>query len=351
MNIFKMLTRGYGKIDENNISSFLGSLLVSNDEFREKFLKEIESEIDVNKYKFKILYEQKFYHEDSSLKKSDKIDIVLIASEEEIEFDCETSTSALRYLISEGKKTQIKKVFLIENKIYDDSTTSGQLLNQYKVVNKFIEDENKGDSIDLYSIYVTPEGEKSEKEFEKFKNSNEINSKIKHLFWNKEMTEILSSMFKNDIIIEHFTAFINEKFSNKQSEQVNCRKEKQIEMLYKGLEPFLNKKKENKLIGSFYQKSDSKEIRIEINYKGIMIYLKGSDEKVQFQFRKSKDENRFNDFCSNKNINIHGGTYAWLKGKGRPKDSFPYNNIYIIKKELDIYLKEIESFDLKHPQP
>ncbi len=111
MNIFKILANGYGSINENNVSAFLGYLLDPNEnhglgyEFLKLFLKEFEIEdFNPEHYDFQVFYEQTF--------KKQRIDICLVCYESE-------NKGNSQFLMSnfmESTKT-IEKVFLIENKI------------------------------------------------------------------------------------------------------------------------------------------------------------------------------------------------------------------------------------------
>lgn len=199
MNIFKILANGYGSVNENNISAFLGYLLDPNQdhglghEFLHKFLNKLditpkdEDEFNTYIYDYQILFENNFTIEGE---KSERVDIVILCLENNIQ---KGQNQLENILNSENPK--VKHVFLIESKIDPKSLNKDQVKRQYKsAISQFKDMKNK-----IYSIYLTPfdnEG-KFIAEFDTYK--NEI--KVSHLFWNKpnnSIVSILSEIIENE---------------------------------------------------------------------------------------------------------------------------------------------------------
>ncbi|MFV0469561.1 MAG: PD-(D/E)XK nuclease family protein [Dysgonomonas sp.] len=222
MNIFKTLANGSGSINEPNVSAFLGYLLnpkedhALGDVFLKRFLepllaKKVNDEtLDFMKnrnlsihsnFEFEVLLEQAF--------KEDKIQIV------DIVILCyEKKSQKGRFLaedIIRQKKSGVgdpKHIFLIENKIDDNSRTEGQLKEQFKQTKQTIDKLLKVDSQNLISvIYVTPDGEKCKKEFSEF---HDTDNKIQ-LFWHNKNNNDVSK--NHDVFISEIIREIIEKES------------------------------------------------------------------------------------------------------------------------------------------
>lgn len=194
MNIFKILSNGEGRIKEPNISAFLGYLFDPSEDhglgflFIEEFLSKLGQDFENHrgKYDYEIIYEQGFTD-----KKKDKVDIFILCKErgkKQGEFIWKDSF--------DKEVKEVKKVFLIENKIKDSSTTKGQLKSQYDSVCKNLQKWGIAKE-DIYMIYLTPEGDKSKKEFKD--TDIEDNHKF-HIFWKSDENMMTISKLLEDII-------------------------------------------------------------------------------------------------------------------------------------------------------
>jgi len=168
MNIFKILANGDGKINEPNISAFLGYLLDPYQdhglgfEFLERFLEPFfenrEEPFNLRSFDYKILFEQAFKDEDKEIKKKELVDIVILCFE--------SNKGNYKELIAESiinNKPELKYIFLLENKVKPfkkEKQIKAQFENSIKML--------KIDKSKVISIYVTPDNEEYEKEFEKF---------------------------------------------------------------------------------------------------------------------------------------------------------------------------------------
>jgi hypothetical protein len=211
MNIFKILANGHGTVSETNVSAFLGYLLDPNAnhslgyEFLNLFLNTLDLEEDFkpSEFDFQIFYEQQF--QESSLKKSETVDICLLCYQTKKEGN---SKSEMLHFIKNTKT--LHKVFLIENKINLGSITPHQVLNQFTAFKKQLEEELEDPIEDIYSIYVTPDHEKFDKEFDTI--SDVLKNKV-HLKWNKKNEISIKSLLKilmkkeNDFKIEPFNDY------------------------------------------------------------------------------------------------------------------------------------------------
>jgi hypothetical protein len=249
MNIFKTLASGSGSINEPNVSAFLGYLLNPKedhglgDTFLRKFLKPL---LDLDKDNLKFLkdrnlsirsnFEMVVLLEQAFKKDIGKkvVDIVIICYENESQQGQSLAENIIKQKI---KGDGIPKhIFLIENKIVDDSVRKGeeQLQNQYQqtiekldeIINKDRLDKLKIE--DLVSVlFVTPGGNNSIEEFDNFKGTSD---KHLHLFWNKR--DSISKMIKEileketlpiDVYCKHtlqaFWEFIENGFKSKITEE------------------------------------------------------------------------------------------------------------------------------------
>lgn len=202
MNIFKILASGSGSINEPNVSAFLGYLLNPKedhglgDTFLRKFLKPLlEQNKDLGFLKDKnlsirsnfemiVLLEKAFKDENGGSKQI--VDIVILCYEKKSHKESSLAEEIIKQK-NDGEKNTLKHIFLIENKIKGDSVTEKQLKYQYANTITTLESlKISKDPEKLVSvIFVTPEGKKSDKEFEDFKNTG---NKC-HLFWNKKDTD------------------------------------------------------------------------------------------------------------------------------------------------------------------
>lgn len=199
MNIFKILGNGHGKINENNVSAFLGYLLDPNADhslghtFLERFLESIITNgenFNVYKHEYKVFFEQG---------KNDIVDIVIVCFSDYEEVS--NKRSQMLNFVSANRK--IKKIFLIENKINSDSFTKGQLEEQFNsTIKEFKSNKFDIEEVDIYSIYTTPDDDKYDNEF----NSLVVNHNKAHVYWsNKDnnkggfsIRSILEDLLKNE---------------------------------------------------------------------------------------------------------------------------------------------------------
>ncbi len=184
MNIFKILANGDGKINEANISAFLGYLLDPKAnhglqfEFLKRFLADAVEDEDFvyEKYEYEVFLEQAFSGEGKS---KQIVDIVVVCYQIVSE---KKGESLVKHFLANTK--DIKKIFLIENKISKNSLTNNQLIRQFESTKKELDKLNLQDNLDLqetiHSVFVTPKDTKTEKEYENSRNSLANSS---HLFW------------------------------------------------------------------------------------------------------------------------------------------------------------------------
>ena len=184
MNIFKILANGEGRINETNVSAFLGYLLDPNAnhslgyEFLKRFFEPIvkENDFKADKYDYQIFFEQGF----SKDERKQKVDIVIVCSHTELG---EGSETKVKNYINNFKI--IKKVFLIENKINLGSFKKEQVQNQFESYKNVFKDNEGGNNPDIYSIYVTPNNDTF---YEEFKDNIEVPNKT-HIFWKNDDTK------------------------------------------------------------------------------------------------------------------------------------------------------------------
>jgi hypothetical protein len=177
MNIFKILANGEGRINETNVSAFLGYLLdpTANHSLEYEFLKSFlepivnDKKFKVKEYDYQIFFEQGF----SKDEKKQKVDIVIVCYYIELGGGSETK---VKNFINNTKS--IKKVFLIENKINTGSFKKEQVQNQFESYKNNSEGENNPD---IYSIYLTPKNKTFEREFEELTLKNKF-----HFYWKDE---------------------------------------------------------------------------------------------------------------------------------------------------------------------
>jgi PD-(D/E)XK nuclease superfamily len=184
MNIFKVLANGDGSINEANISAFLAYLLDPYQdhglgfEFLDRFISQVElPNFNTEKYDYEIILEQAFRQEDNELLKKQIIDIVVICFENN---RGNYKEIIARNLLESPKK--IHKIFLIENKVRQNSKTEFQLQSQYDnficSIKKINEDFSENN---IHSIFVTPDLREMDEEFLMLKTTNKT-----HIRWINE---------------------------------------------------------------------------------------------------------------------------------------------------------------------
>lgn len=186
MNIFKVLANGDGRINEPNVSAFLGYLLDPYQdhglafEFLKRFLKQLNiNDFKTEKYDYEIILEQAFKDENghtsiegnSKQNKKEIVDIVILC--------IENNRGILKEMVTRSileSPLKLHKVFLIENKVTPKSIIKDQLKSQYE---KFIK-QNKETINDnqVYSVFLTPDDSKFANEFTNFNSQQKT-----HLKW------------------------------------------------------------------------------------------------------------------------------------------------------------------------
>lgn len=185
MNIFKILAKGDGKIDEANISSFLGYLL---DPYQDhglgfEFLSRFLELLDIvgfipTKYDYEIFYEQAFRE---SNEPKNIVDIVILCFESNYGIKKESFVKSRI-----NSKKELRYIFLIENKISAKSIKKSQLKTQFDAT----KDELGIDEEKIFSIYITPEDEVFKNEFANYENSNKFHFLWYSKRWQNENTMI-----------------------------------------------------------------------------------------------------------------------------------------------------------------
>lgn len=201
MNIFKILANGDGRINEPNVSAFLGYLLNPYEdhglgfEFLERFLQPYfeTTEIDFNtrKYDYEIVFEQAFKKDG----KKQIVDIVILCFENGSK---NIKESKVKSLIEQ--KPSLKFIFIVENKIKNQKPT-----NQFNKQFENVVSHLKIPPEKIVSIYVTPNSESFIDEF----NSSKIKNKFQWHWKNNENSD-LNDLYNLllDIIKEESSGFI-----------------------------------------------------------------------------------------------------------------------------------------------
>lgn len=203
MNIFKTLASGSGRINEPNVSAFLGYLLNPKedhglgDAFLKRFLEPLLDKTEKDNtdnliflrgrnlsihsnFEFEVLLEQAF----KGGKGNKIVDIVILCYEKK----SQQGQFLAKNIIEQKKMGGLPKhIFLIENKIDDRSVQNNQLKDQFDQTIDILKKELDIDSPQklVSVIFVTPEGEFSIKEFKEFEDLKKTDNKL-HLLWKKD---------------------------------------------------------------------------------------------------------------------------------------------------------------------
>lgn len=228
MNIFKILASGGVKLKEPNVSAFLGYLLDPkadhglNSSFLQLFLQPLHHELEQltyensikdlssNLFDVEVAYEKGIdeydYEEDEVGNNNRKgrtsvVDIIIKISKK---------PPKSRSLLSMFQNNNPVALILIENKINTGAFTAGQLAKQHKKTIDFLEDqlEKKEEEEffkifkeNCFSIYVTPDEEKYDQEFQDFIATGKRGA---HLKWkcednsSNDLVSILRTLIKKD---------------------------------------------------------------------------------------------------------------------------------------------------------
>lgn len=263
MNIFKILASGDGRLNEPNVSAFLAYILNPKEDhgLGDVFLKKILSQLDKStenlkplldindkirdlsirsSFEFEVIPEQAFEQE----KGKQVVDIVLLCYKKV--FSDKKESLAKHIIDADGKKGELKQIFLIENKIRDDSTTEKQLSEQYQQTINFLKptynkDNKTKDLESLVSvIFITPCGTntKAEKEYKEFCKSYP-NTNSKQIFWTPQIVNFLSDILKEELesriepipdyskqTLKAFINFVNNGFKSSIEEELENKSER-----------------------------------------------------------------------------------------------------------------------------
>lgn len=192
------MANGDGSINEANVSSFLGFLLDPKenhsfgDEFLKRFLDDFvqskDGEFIIEDYEYQIFYEQAFKEKEG---KKNIVDIVIVCFSTGND---RRKESLMKDFISNTK--ELKKIFLIENKINSSSKNINQLKNQYN--STVFELGNDIDKDKIKYIYVTP----NKGYDEVFKKFQKIKDNSSHIYWSQKQNEDEKSNLNIKSILE-----------------------------------------------------------------------------------------------------------------------------------------------------
>jgi len=354
MNIFKVLANGDGTLNEANISAFLGYLLdpaadhgLGNQFLLRFFEGRLDEGIQLDQYEYKIFFEQSFK---KGQEKKEIVDIVIVAYQTNFSKGVE---SLAENFISNTK--EVKHIFLIENKIRN-SVTKGQLKRQFKQTEKLITSENT-DQIVIHSIYVTPDNERFDKEFEE---ASEKAENFHHILWNTDndlesiyhlLLSLISSLSKGVIdpvndysiqTIKSFCQFIKNDFRSEVEEKKERKndgkyteryrklnEDSAIEEKLTTLQSYLNNQLDGELIRlSAPSLSSPKDPRIECDLGYVLIDVYAGYEardRIKLIIRRHRDNDIDGSFieslCENLNIRLKNPnskrSYFHIKGLDR----------------------------------
>lgn len=204
MNIFKVLANGDGSINEPNVSAFLGYLLDPYQDhglgymFLESFLSKIiyDDNFEFDKYEYKVYLEQAFKDENKPRKQKEIVDIMICCYSQN-----SSKGKEKKFINNSIEKSEIKHVFLIENKI-KSNPTKDQMKHQFENFSNTLVELNLMCK-SVYSIYITPDDDQRRKEFIEFT----LNEKSRHLFWkykneNESENDDIVSLLKDVLLSE-----------------------------------------------------------------------------------------------------------------------------------------------------
>lgn len=197
MNIFKVLANGDGSINEANVSAFLGYLLDPGEDhsmgssFLSRFIQHVAGDVDTNRYDYRVFYEQAAVADG----RKHVVDLVVVRYETEVGKGKE---SHLISFLTNYKK--ISEIYLIENKVRSESLAVDQLVGQRRAFESVLGDSYEGR---LFSVYITPDEDKYENEFQK--NFHIPTDEKSHIIWNakpesykKSICSILTDILREE---------------------------------------------------------------------------------------------------------------------------------------------------------
>jgi hypothetical protein len=324
MNIFKVLSSGYGRVNETNVSAFLGYLLNPNSDhgLNAAFLKEILKcfdpnilltifnnekidEIDLStrsKYLTEVFLEKNFKN-GNRVDIDNRVDIVV-----KITKRVSLGTTDSDEIFNHNDPIAI---FLVEVKVSETSVREIQLIEQY---NAGIEKAKniKGWEGKVYSILIALEGENAGRAFKKLNSNNSL-----FLTWFSSSKKSIETILKDIISYEQassiepideyaihtikaFLNFIKDKFSSNISTNSERKKYNNFEELLTGkIDPkfkqFIENNREdlNKLCEK-YLNEDNTYVSFTKNMVAIKPQKAGKKNHMRFDF---KSDNQFEVLC------------------------------------------------------
>lgn len=363
MNIFKVLANGDGRVNEANISAFLGYLLDPNAdhglrfEFLKRFL-DLQAITDFypEKYEYKVLFEQAFRDKGDKQRKN-IVDIVLLC------FDDQKGNKKESYVKNIlTSQLSLKYIFLIENKVRDSTIQKDQLKNQFGATKDEFQELSNFKTSMIYSIYVTPQHEKFFNHFNAFENTQKT-----HILWKSEDDNESIYQLLKDILKEEANGDI-ESLNNYTRQTINSF----IHFIDTGFKSEKEEEKERKYDGTYTQKYINLNIKTKIAEKlenlkknlidktglsleidlssqrfprlvlpcdnyNIHIFTNEARDKIKFNY-KVNPNNYENSIIILDNIAAHLETNGMVKNRSSTKDA------YYLTREMSTLIK-IDHFD------
>jgi hypothetical protein len=382
MNIFKILASGDGSINEPNVSAFLGYLLNPKadhglgDELLRKVLNNLYQNnktsvlkdflIDKNgeirnlssnsNFNIEVLLEQAFSKSQSE--KREIVDIVILCFEKKRQ----PKESLAKIVLSSDTKSRgdLKHLFLLENKIRDDATREGQLIDQclstITTLSNVLNEEQEKIKEKLSIIFIHPDAEKSNLEFSQLQKDTSTNIPKLQIHWSKSsdeddvddadlnsLEEASMSSYLQQILVEEaegiiepineqtkftlksFVRFINSNFKSTIEEELEGKYKKQISLDYDEFkEQHSDLLTENSwlLADSFYQLIKAEDRKFKFRHSPthpISVFVNNSDGVKSVHGNKIFSLTR-----ANKNICLEliHRTKNWTKEKNQELYSF-----------------------------
>jgi hypothetical protein len=217
MNIFKILANGDGTINEPNVSAFLGYLLDPKEEhglddiLLRKVLQALYEQVTIKEnfkwlvdtqgnirnlsknssFDIEVYFEQAFKENKDKVNKEQKqiVDIVILCYEKD------TNKKESLVINSIGGERELMHIILVENKIRK-SKNEKQLQKQLSDTIERLESLGiKKPESKVSTIFVTPEEDVFEEEFESL---NKINPNSIHIYWNETMINLLKKIIQEE---------------------------------------------------------------------------------------------------------------------------------------------------------
>lgn len=221
MNIFKVLSRGDGTIQEPNITSVLSYLLDPTENhglgnlFLKRFIERLQSDGNLKSFENELnIIKKSFENSDTELNTFIEVEKRLEKVSENLEL--QKNTRDLDVFIEIFKGSNILLRLIIEIKIYKEAYTENQLNDIFVLA-----EDNFNDNKNIY-LLIAPDSDK-------LKNKKFGNDKFIRLDWNSDLSEIIIKILKNDNegeispvnlqtkdLLKSFNVFINDGFKDKE---------------------------------------------------------------------------------------------------------------------------------------